>query len=55
MLIEPDSEALAGLVHDVAAGVLLTRVAATVPLTEAARAHRLAQQPGRHGKIVLVP
>jgi NADPH:quinone reductase-like Zn-dependent oxidoreductase len=54
MLIEPDTKALASLVRDVAAGSLLTRIAATVPLTEAARAHHLAQQPGRRGKIVLV-
>src|ERR1035437_9571499 len=55
MLIEHDTEALRKLVHRVAAGALLTRVSETVPLAEAAHAHRLAEQHGRHGKIVLVP
>lgn len=55
MLIEQDTEALRQLVQMVAAGALLTRVSETVPLAEAAQAHRLAEQHGRHGKIVLVP
>jgi NADPH2:quinone reductase len=55
MLIEHDTEALRKLVHRVAAGALLTRVSETVPLAEAAHAHCLAEQHGRHGKIVLVP
>jgi NADPH:quinone reductase len=55
MLIEQDTEVLRELVRRVAAGTLLTRVSQTVPLSEAARAHRLAEQRGRHGKIVLVP
>ncbi|MGX6449410.1 NADP-dependent oxidoreductase [Patulibacter sp. S7RM1-6] len=54
MLIEQDSAALEDLVGQVAAGRLRTRVARTVPLVEAAEAHRLAEERGRRGKIVLV-
>ena len=55
MLIQQDTEALQGLVRSAAAGTLLTRVSQTVPLAQAAQAHRLSEQHGRHGKIVLVP
>ena len=55
MLIEWDADALRTLLDDVAAGRLRTRVDRTVPLAEAAEAHRLSEQRGRHGKIVLVP
>jgi NADPH:quinone reductase-like Zn-dependent oxidoreductase len=55
MLIEEDVANLERLVEGVAAGALLTRVARTVPLAEAAEAHRLAEESGRKGKIVLVP
>jgi NADPH:quinone reductase len=55
MLIEQDTEVLRELVQRAAAGALLTRVSQTVPLAEAARAHRLTEQRGRHGKVVLVP
>jgi NADPH2:quinone reductase len=55
MLIEPDREALQKLVRAVADGRLRTRVAETVPLSQAADAHRKAELPGRRGKIVLVP
>ncbi|MDY7085245.1 MAG: NADP-dependent oxidoreductase [Actinomycetota bacterium] len=52
-LIRHDRELLAGLVGQVAAGQLRTRVAATMPLTEAADAHRRVLAGGLHGKIVL--
>ena len=52
-LIQPDRKLLAELVGQVAAGKLHTRVAATMPLTEAAEAHRLVEAGGLRGKIVL--
>jgi NADPH:quinone reductase-like Zn-dependent oxidoreductase len=55
MLIEQDTALLARLVEGVAAGGLVTRVARTMPLEQAAEAHRVVEEPGRRGKIVLVP
>ena len=55
MLIEQDTAALRELVKAVAVGELRTRVAQTLPLRDAARAHRLTAQAGRHGKVVLTP
>jgi NADPH2:quinone reductase len=55
MLIEPDPEEMAKLLRAVAEGRLRTRVAQTVALAQAAEAHRMCEQPGRRGKIVLVP
>lgn len=55
MLIEEDTAALERLVEGVATGGLLTRVSHTVPLADAAAAHREVEEPGRQGKIVLVP
>lgn len=55
MLIEWDPDALRPLLADVAAGRLRTRVDRTLPLADAAEAHRLSEQRGRHGKVVLVP
>ncbi len=52
-LARPDAEALASLVQAVAAGRLRTRVAATLSLADAAEAHRLAEQGGNRGKLVL--
>jgi NADPH2:quinone reductase len=52
-LIRHDRELLAGLVEQVAAGRLRTRVAVTMPLTEAADAHRRVLAGGLHGKVVL--
>jgi NADPH:quinone reductase-like Zn-dependent oxidoreductase len=52
-LIRLDRELLAALVGQVAAGQLRTRVAATMPLTEAADAHRRALAGGLRGKLVL--
>ena len=52
-LIRYDRELLADLVGQVAAGRLRTRVAVTMPLTEAADAHRRVLAGGLHGKLVL--
>jgi NADPH2:quinone reductase len=55
MLIEHDQALLVRLVEGVAAGGLVTRVAQTFPLDQAADAHRAVEERGRKGKIVLVP
>lgn len=55
VLVTLDRPALRDLVLDVADGRLSTRVAATLPLAEAAEAHRRVEAGGLHGKIVLVP
>ena len=52
-LIRLDRELLADLVGQVAAGRLRTRVADTMPLTEAADAHRRVLAGGLRGKLVL--
>jgi NADPH:quinone reductase len=52
-LIRLDRELLADLVGQVAAGRLRTRVAVTMPLTEAADAHRRVLRGGLRGKLVL--
>ncbi|WP_433788668.1 NADP-dependent oxidoreductase [Actinoplanes sp. CA-252034] len=52
-LIRHDRELLADLVGQVAAGKLRTRVAVTMPLTEAADAHRRVLAGGLRGKLVL--
>jgi NADPH2:quinone reductase len=52
-LIRLDRELLADLVGQVATGRLRTRVAATMPLTEAADAHRRVLAGGLRGKLVL--
>ncbi|GLH96374.1 NADPH:quinone reductase [Phytohabitans aurantiacus] len=52
-LIRLDRKLLAELVERVAAGTLRTRVAVTMPLTEAADAHRRVLAGGLHGKVVL--
>jgi len=54
-LIRHDRELLATLVGLVASGELRTRVAATMPLAEAADAHRRVEAGGMRGKIVLLP
>ncbi|WP_026909469.1 NADP-dependent oxidoreductase [Patulibacter minatonensis] len=55
MLIEEDTAGLERLVEGVATGGLRTRVSRTMPLADAAQAHAVVEEPGRHGKIVLVP
>ncbi|MCU7727433.1 NADP-dependent oxidoreductase [Actinoplanes sp. KI2] len=52
-LIRLDRDLLADLVGQLAAGGLRTRVADTMPLTEAADAHRRVLAGGLRGKIVL--
>jgi NADPH:quinone reductase len=54
-LVHRDREALRELVDAVAAGELRTRVDRTLPLAEAAEAHRLVEAGGLHGKVVLIP
>jgi NADPH:quinone reductase len=54
-LIQLDRELLADLVEQVATGRLRTRVATTLPLSEAAWAHRRVLAGGLHGKLVLIP
>jgi NADPH:quinone reductase-like Zn-dependent oxidoreductase len=54
VLVAQDTAALAALLAQLAAGTLRTRIARTVPLEDAAEAHRLAERRGRRGKIVLV-
>ncbi|GIJ71509.1 NADP-dependent oxidoreductase [Virgisporangium ochraceum] len=55
VMVHLDRELLRTLVGDVAAGRLPARVAATVPLVEAADAHRRVEAGGLRGKLVLVP
>jgi NADPH:quinone reductase-like Zn-dependent oxidoreductase len=55
VLISADQARLRGLVADVASGALRTRVASTMPLAEAAAAHRLVETGGLRGKVVLLP
>jgi NADPH:quinone reductase-like Zn-dependent oxidoreductase len=50
-----DARRLAGLVRLADRGRLTPRVAATVPLAEAARAHELLERGGLDGRVVLVP
>jgi NADPH:quinone reductase-like Zn-dependent oxidoreductase len=54
-LVHRDREALRELVDAVAVGELRTRVDRTLPLAEAAEAHRLVEAGGLHGKVVLTP
>ena len=55
VLVHLDRAALRELVRAVADGTLRTRVAAAVPLAEAAGAHRRLEAGGLRGKLVLVP
>jgi NADPH:quinone reductase-like Zn-dependent oxidoreductase len=55
VMVRPDRDQLREVLAEVAAGRLRTRVAQTVPLTEVAEAHRLAEISAHQGKIVLVP
>ncbi|GAA3759778.1 NADP-dependent oxidoreductase [Plantactinospora mayteni] len=55
VLVRLDQPMLAELMTEVAKGRLRTRVAASLPLAEAAHAHRLVEAGRLRGKIVLVP
>ncbi|ROT33997.1 NADP-dependent oxidoreductase [Micromonospora sp. HM5-17] len=55
VMVRLDPSMLAGLMAAVAEGRLRTRVAVTLPLAEAADAHRLVEAGGLRGKVVLVP
>ena len=55
VLVELNRPALRELVADVASGRLRTRVAATFPLADAARAHQALEEGAVRGKIVLLP
>ena len=52
---EPSGEGLADLINQWAAGKLTTRVAGTLPLSEAAEAHRRLAAGGFRGKLILLP
>lgn len=52
-LVNSDPQALASLTEQVAAGSLRTRVALTLDLADAAEGHRLVEQGGLRGKVVL--
>jgi NADPH:quinone reductase-like Zn-dependent oxidoreductase len=54
VLVRLDRPALRALVEAAADGRLRTRIAATLPLTEAAEAHRRFEAGGLRGKLVLV-
>jgi len=55
ILVKLNQLALRELVLDAAEGRLRTRLAATLPLAEAAEAHRQLEAGGLRGKIVLKP
>jgi len=55
VMVRVDQLALRELVDALARGRLRTRVAATMPLAEAAEAHRRLEAGGLRGKLVLVP
>jgi NADPH2:quinone reductase len=53
--VVPNGVHLQSLLDVVGAARLSTRVAGTLPFTEAAAAHRRVEAGGFHGKLVLVP
>jgi NADPH:quinone reductase-like Zn-dependent oxidoreductase len=55
VLVQSDAEQLRALAADLEAGRLRTRIAAVLPLAEAARAHELNEAGGLRGKVVLAP
>lgn len=54
MLVRPDFAPLPGLIEDVAAGRLRSRIDRRLPMHEAAAAHRLVEDGHPKGKVVLV-
>ena len=55
VLVQSNAEQLRALTGDLEAGRLRTRIAAVLPLAEAARAHELNEAGGLRGKVVLAP
>ena len=55
VLVQSDPAALRALTADLEAGRLRTRIAAVLPLDQAARAHELNESGGLRGKVVLTP
>jgi NADPH:quinone reductase-like Zn-dependent oxidoreductase len=55
VLVQSDPVALRALADDLIAGRLRTRVAAVLPLADAARAHELNEAGGLRGKVLLAP
>ncbi|GAB3964746.1 hypothetical protein GCM10027615_08100 [Plantactinospora veratri] len=55
VMIRLDQPMLAELMTEVAKGRLRTRIAASLPLAEAAHAHRLVEAGRLRGKVVLMP
>jgi NADPH:quinone reductase-like Zn-dependent oxidoreductase len=53
--VVPDGARTAGLLERTASGELPARVAAVLPLSEAADAHRALAKGGVRGRYVLVP
>ena len=53
VFVRPDAAQLAALAIDLDAGRLVTRVAGTFPLADAAEAHRRAGTRGLRGRVVL--
>ena len=54
-IVEPNRDQLESLAKLIDAGTLRPPPVETVPLTEASRAFARSLQPGRRGKVVLVP
>ncbi|NMO04121.1 NADP-dependent oxidoreductase [Gordonia sp. TBRC 11910] len=53
--VRPDGARLQAILDQSAAGELTTRVATTLPLSEAAEGHRLVAKGGLRGRVVLTP
>jgi len=51
----PDGERLSRIINAIATGAITMPVARTLPLTEAAEAHRLLEEGGVRGRVVLLP
>jgi NADPH:quinone reductase len=55
VLVQPEPEALREAARQLASGTLRTRVAHVLPLEDAAEGHRIAEEGGTKGKVVLTP